>query len=125
MKVFFHERFPIYGIIIGKGAKAGGTKKPVWAIWLYFPTRSRFLYYRSYTTCTYDCVYIFCTQQIVLLGSEIFRLCILLMGKKALQTCILGTAIDNNNNNNNNDNTRGTEGELQQLPTASPQHSEV
>ena len=58
-------------------------------------------------------------QQIVLLGFEILRLCILLMGKKALQTCILGTTIAYDNN------TQGTETEMEQLVTASPQHSEV
>ena len=54
-------------------------------------------------------------QQIALLGFEILRLRILLMGKKVLQTCILGTTI----------NTHGTETEMEQLLTDSPQHSEV
>lgn len=42
------------------------------------------------------------------------------MGKKVLQTCILGMTIGRNNNN-----TQGIETELQELLIASPQDSEV
>ena len=59
-------------------------------------------------------------QQIALLGFEILRLCILLMGKKALQKCILGTTIGSDNNTQ-----QSTETEMEQLVTATPQHSEV